>query len=112
MRGEDGVEQQSALQVDVGAEDGRVVVTLSGELDMATAPELWAAIDAALAEGKKEMVLELSRLHFVDSTGLGVFVRAGKELRAAGGELTLRKPGERVAKLLEITRLEEVFTID
>ncbi|HEY2430126.1 MAG TPA: STAS domain-containing protein [Acidimicrobiales bacterium] len=102
----------SPFQLDVATGDEGVLITLSGELDLATAPELWAAIDAALAEGHQRLVLDLSGLGFVDSTGLGVFVRAGKELRASGGGLTLRRPGERVAKLLEITRLEEVFEIE
>jgi anti-sigma B factor antagonist len=100
------------LGLHVTEHDAAVVISLSGELDLATAPELWAAIDPALAAGRHHLVLDLTDLTFVDSTGLGVFVRAGKELRASGGELTLRRPGERVAKLLEITRLEEVFRIE
>ncbi len=101
------------LQVDVTSGDhGGVLIALAGELDAATAPELWAAIDRALAEGHQRITLDLADLGFVDSTGLGVFVRAGKELRAASGELVLRHPGERIAKLLQITRLEEVFVIE
>jgi anti-sigma B factor antagonist len=100
------------LGLEVTDGEGGIVIALSGELDLATAPELWAAMDTALAAGRRDLVLDLTELAFVDSTGLGVFVRAGKELRAAGGELTLRRPGERVAKLLEITRLQEVFRIE
>jgi anti-sigma B factor antagonist len=102
----------SPLRLDVTDDGDTVTIVLGGELDLATAPELWAAIDHALARGRKHLVLDLVDLGFVDSTGLGVFVRAGKELRASGGRLTLRHPGERVAKLLAITGLEEVFDID
>lgn len=102
----------SPLRLDVNTDGDRVLVALGGELDLATAPELWAVIDKALADGRRRLVLDLAGLTFVDSTGLGVFVRAGKELRAADGGLTLRSPGERVANLLEITRLEEVFDIE
>ncbi|GAC1315723.1 MAG: anti-sigma factor antagonist BldG [Acidimicrobiales bacterium] len=101
----------AGLRVTVGTEGDEVVITLGGELDISTAPELWAAIDRALANDHVTLVLDLSQLGFVDSTGLGVFVRAGKELRAKGGTLVLRSPGERVAKLLALTRLEEVFEI-
>ena len=87
------------------------MIVLAGALDIATAPDLWSAIDAAIASGHSEVLLDLTDLTFVDSTGLGVFVRAGKELRAAGGGLVLRSPGDRVANLLSITRLEEVFEI-
>ncbi|MFI5040609.1 MAG: STAS domain-containing protein [Acidimicrobiales bacterium] len=104
-------EGTSSLKVEVGAEGDETVIGLAGELDLATAPELWAAIDEAIAAGRTHLVLDLRDLSFVDSTGLGVFVRAGKDLRAADGGLALRSPGERVAKLLEITRLEEVFEI-
>ncbi|GAC1587501.1 MAG: anti-sigma factor antagonist BldG [Acidimicrobiales bacterium] len=100
-----------ALRIDTATVGAEFVITLSGELDLATAPDLWAAIDPALQAGHTKILLDLTDLAFVDSTGLGVFVRAGKELRAAGGGLVLRSPGERVAKLLEITRLEEVFEI-
>jgi len=99
------------LQISVGTEGDEVVITLAGEVDISTAPELWAAVDAALNSGHTRVVLDLASLGFVDSTGLGVFVRAGKELRDKGGRLVLRSPGERVAKLLSITRLEEVFEI-
>lgn len=92
-------------------EGEELVITLVGELDLSTAPELWAAIDDALAKDHIKLVLDLSDLRFVDSTGLGVFVRAGKELRTKGGALVLRSPGERVANLLALTRLEEVFEI-
>ena len=102
----------SPLRLDVTDDGETVTLALGGELDLATAPELWAAIDHALAQGRQHLVLDLAELGFVDSTGLGVFVRAGKELRASGGRLTLRNPGERVAKLLAITLLEEVFDIE
>jgi len=119
VAGEDGTGEEddvgsgdSPLRLDVTDDGGIVTIALGGELDLATAPELWAAIDDALARDRLHLVLDLVDLAFVDSTGLGVFVRAGKELRAAGGRLTLRNPGERVAKLLAITRLEEVFAIE
>ncbi len=102
----------ASLRVGVTTGRGEVVIDLGGDLVMATAPELWAAIDQALAAGQQRIVLDIADLAFVDSTGLGVFVRAGKELRAIGGSLVLRHPGERISKLLQITRLEEVFIIE
>jgi anti-sigma B factor antagonist len=98
------------LQLQVDRAGDQVRIALRGELDVDTAPELWAAIDEAIAGGVVSILLDLSELSFADSTGLGVFVRAGKELRDAGGGLTLRHPGERIKRLLEITSLQEVFT--
>lgn len=105
-------DHSSPLHLRVDKAGGAVRITLRGELDVDTAPALWAAIDRAIADGVLSIVLDLSELSFSDSTGLGVFVRAGKELRDAGGGLTLRHPDERITRLLEITGLQEVFSFE
>ena len=105
------MENERALRLGVREGEAEYLIDLAGELDLSTAPQLWAAIDSAIAGGHQRLVLDLKDLTFVDSTGLGVFVRAGKELRSVGGGLALRSPGERVSKLLEITKLGDVFEI-
>jgi anti-sigma B factor antagonist len=105
------MDHERALRLGVRTEESELLIDLAGELDLSTAPQLWAAIDEAIAAGHDRLVLDLAELTFVDSTGLGVFVRAAKELRAVGGEVSLRSPGERVTKLLQITKLEDVFEI-
>jgi len=87
-------------------------IAVSGELDMATAPQLAAAIEQAARRGQNEIVLDLSGLRFCDSSGLSVFVRAHRDLQTAGGGLTLGNPSERLRMLLATTNLDDELNID
>src|SRR4051812_23091440 len=94
------------LQVEAGP---TTVITLSGDLDPATAPLLQEAIDAAAADDSVErVVLDLSGLAFLDSSGLRVFVTAREALDARGARLALRHPTSNTRRLLDITGLGEV----
>jgi anti-sigma B factor antagonist len=57
------------------------------------------------------IVLALENLRFIDSSGLGVLVRAAKQARDAGGQILLRRPMPSIRKVLEITGLDNVFTV-
>ena len=87
-------------------------IAVSGELDMASAPQLAAAIEQIAGRGQNDIVLDLSELRFCDSSGLSVFVQAHRDLRAAGGGLTLRNPSERLLMLLATTKLDDELNID
>jgi anti-sigma B factor antagonist len=84
-----------------------VVVAAEGELDFVSAPELRAALEA-VSDGKR-VVLDLSGLSFMDSSGLGVLV----SLRQRQPELSVRVAGAspRVAQLFTLTRLDAVFPL-
>jgi anti-sigma B factor antagonist len=86
-----------------------VVVRVLGDLDLESAPALTAELKAQL--GPRPIVLDLSEVEFMDSSGLGVLVGAHKEAAARGGALLLAAPGSRVHKVLKITKLHKVFTI-
>lgn len=88
------------------AGDGRVVVRFAGELDVATAPRLHQALLGIIdGRGCSVLDLDLSQLRFVDSTGLGVLVRAQRCLRSDGGELRLCNASPPVAGVLDISGL-------
>jgi anti-sigma B factor antagonist len=97
------------LGVVVGDRAGWCIVTLSGEIDMATSPDLRERLHALLGEGRSNMVIDLDGVGFVDSTALGVLVGTMKRARAAGGDVRLVCTQPRVAKVLEITRLDQAF---
>jgi anti-sigma B factor antagonist len=97
------------LGVVVAERDGWSVVSLSGEIDMATSPELRGRLHALLGEGKATIVIDLDGVGFLDSTALGVLVGTMKRARAAGGDVRLVCTQPRVAKVLEITRLDQAF---
>lgn len=89
---------------------GPACLRLAGELDLATAPELNAAIDRLAAEGHRELLLDLAELTFCDSTGIAAFVRGDNLAAAAGGWLRLTGATGRVARVLQVTGLAEVLS--
>jgi len=98
------------LAVDAGA---TTTITLVGELDPATAPQLEEQIDGLLAdEAVSRVVLDLAGLTFLDSSGLRVFVTARQSLADRGGELALRAPSANTQRLLDITGLGELISVE
>ncbi|MHC4934163.1 MAG: STAS domain-containing protein, partial [Planctomycetota bacterium] len=66
-------------------------------------------IRGIIGEGRKQLIIDLGKVAFVDSSGLGALISALKVLRADGGDLKLANVGEQVLSVLEITRLMRVF---
>jgi anti-sigma B factor antagonist len=97
--------------VDVRLVEGRSVVAVIGELDLATAPELRERLALLSQEGKTHVTLDLSRMDFVDSTGLSVFVMASHRAEAEGGSMVILNPSSPVMRIFEITGLTSLFTI-
>jgi stage II sporulation protein AA (anti-sigma F factor antagonist) len=85
-----------------------VVLTLAGELALATVPALQERLDHAMC-GKATVVIDLSRLRFIDSSGLEMLVRAERQLRDAGGQLVLVRAPRAVHRLFELTSLDSRF---
>ena len=83
-----------------------------GEVDLHAAPELRERLSRALDGGVQHVVVDLSRVSFLDSMALSVLLGARKQLRASGGELRLVVPGAKVRNIFEITLLDQVFTLD
>ena len=90
--------------------DGKVVVALRGELDMADAASVAAAL-AAVAARQPEIIVDLSLLEFIDSSGVAALARGRKLARHAGGDLLLAAPQQQVLRVLVLTRLIEVFSV-
>lgn len=87
------------------------VVAVSGEIDVATAPQLRECLHQVIARGDATVVLDLLGVTFLDSTALGVLVGALKRCRELGGELHIVVADPRIMKIFEITGLTSVFTI-
>ncbi|MBV9041299.1 MAG: STAS domain-containing protein [Acidimicrobiia bacterium] len=105
------VAEHGALEIQHADEDDHVVLYLAGDADIHTAPALRSDL-ASLVDQAKPVVVDLSALAFIDSTAIGILVAALKRFRAAGGDLSLRRPVARVRKVFEITGLTRVFEID
>jgi anti-sigma B factor antagonist len=92
--------------------DGAIpVITVSGEIDVATAPQLRECLHKVIAQGQPTVVLDLLGVTFLDSTALGVLVGALKRCRELGGELHVVVADARIMKIFEITGLTKVFPI-
>ncbi|WBB76841.1 STAS domain-containing protein [Micromonospora sp. WMMD1128] len=85
---------------------------LAGELDLSTVGTLSATIDRLIAEGRRELLLDLSELTFCDSTGIAAFVRGDNLVADDGGWLRLTGATGRVARVLQVTGLAEVLRHD
>jgi len=94
-----------SFDVAVDRAGGRLLAAPSGELDLATAPLLIAALRAH--DGCERVVIDLRGLSFMDSSGLRLLVSEHARAQAEGYELQLVRGGPEVARLLRLTRLDE-----
>ncbi|MBV8690948.1 MAG: STAS domain-containing protein [Actinobacteria bacterium] len=87
---------------------------VAGEIDVATSNRLRTEILRVLLEAgpSATVTLDVADVTFIDSTGLSVLISATKRLRAAGGDLVLRSPGLRMQKVIQLTQLEDFFSLD
>ena len=91
--------------------DGEAVLRLRGELDMDSANLFAEAARLVLAHEIPTLVLDLSDLKFIDSSGLREFVVAFKRQNEMGGDLVLRAPSEQVRRVLDIVGLTDMLTM-
>jgi anti-sigma B factor antagonist len=98
---------QTPFEVESVREQDRARLTLSGELDMATAPRVEAAVNATLTEEVRTLTIDLSRLRFVDSSGLRLLIVLDRRARAEAWTLRLIRPVEQVLKVFRVSGLEE-----
>src|SRR6266542_1219415 len=91
--------------------DARHVISLTGEVDLYTAPELKQKLLDVIGNGAKEVVVDFTDTTFIDSTTLGVLAGGVKRLRPNGGRLSLVCSDRNITKIFEITGLNKVFDI-
>jgi anti-sigma B factor antagonist len=104
-------EVRMELSLSTRAVGDHTVLEVGGEVDVYTAPRLRERLIELVDAGAKHVVIDLSRVEFLDSTGLGVLVGALKRLRAADGSLGLVCAHERLLKIFRITALDRVFSL-
>jgi anti-sigma B factor antagonist len=90
---------------------GAYVISLSGEVDLYTAPDFKQKLLEVIGQGGKDVVVDFSNTTFIDSTTLGVLVGGVKRLRPNGGQLSLICADRNITKIFEITGLDKVFPI-
>jgi len=99
------------LSVTSREQGGRTVVEVGGEIDVYTAPVLRERLNDLVGEGHHHLVVDMERVDFLDSTGLGVLVGGLKRVRSNDGSLHLVCTQEKILKVFRITGLTKVFPI-
>ena len=104
---------QDTLNIDVtaSADGAKQIFSLGGSLDIATSPTLRAALVEATGRDKHHIVVDLSQLEFLDSTGLGALIGAHKRATERGGAVRLVAQEGQILRLLRITGLLEVLPV-
>jgi len=99
------------LRVKVKEVDSFPVVELKGEIDLSTSPAFKEKLYEIVESGKKDLVIDLNGLDFMDSTGLGVLVAVLKKTSLQGGTVRLVCNKRKIVKVFAITGLDKVFSI-
>jgi anti-anti-sigma factor len=102
---------QGMLAIRVAAGESGPVIVLSGEADLTTAGQLSELITAQLAGGARQLTIDVSDLRFADSASIRTLLLAARTLKERGGRLVLLRPQQPVARMLELTGAEQMFTI-
>jgi anti-sigma B factor antagonist len=91
-------------------ESGVAVLELEGNLNMVSASAVREAVTALVAQGDVRVVVDLTDVRFLDSSGLGALIGGLKTTRQAGGDLRIAGAGEQVRMVLSLTNMERVLT--
>jgi anti-anti-sigma factor len=88
-----------------------VTVTVTGDVDLAAADTLWSVLDEYVHAGA-DVVVDCSRVAFLDSMGLRTLIRAQHKAAASGARLTLAAPSEAVLRVLQLAGVADLFVLD
>jgi anti-sigma B factor antagonist len=99
------------LDIEVSAEGADALVTVRGEIDLATQADFRAVLSDLVVSGQVNLSIDLSGVEFIDSTGLGALIGARRRVHAFNGSLRLIAPSDPVMKVFTVTGLNRVFDI-
>jgi len=99
------------LEVETQARGDASVLVLRGEIDVYTAPRLRQAIVDLVDGGATRIVVDMERVDFLDSTGLGVLVEGLKRVKTREGSLSIVATQDKILKIFDITGLNKAFPI-
>jgi anti-sigma B factor antagonist len=99
------------LRIESKEVEGIGVIALEGEVDVYTAPKLKSRLIDLVDEGKYDIIIDLQKVEFMDSSGLGVLVGGLKRVKSHQGSISLVVTQENILKIFRITGLVKVFPI-
>jgi anti-sigma B factor antagonist len=99
------------MAVKIENKNGLSVCYIDGEIDINTSPSIKKQFDKLLSAKTAKVVVNLSKVTYVDSSGLATLVEILKNMRSYGGRLRLTNMSSKIKSLFEITKLEKLFDI-
>ena len=104
------------MAIEFGIKDRAVgadthVISVSGEVDLFTAPEVKQRVMAPIVAGVEHVIVDLTQATFVDSSSLGVLIGAHRQLRSRGGRLIVACGDDAIVKTFRVTGLDGVFQL-
>lgn len=100
------------ISIDVQEQTQQTTITLTGEIDAYTAPKLRETAFPYTEQDGTSLIIDLSGVTYMDSTGLGVFVGLFKSLNANNGTMQLVGLSDRLKRLFDITGLADIMNIN
>ena len=101
----------SPFKIESSTRDNLSVVALEGHVDAHTAPRFEEVVVAELAAGRRQIVVDCTRMTYISSAGLGVFMSYVEEIRGQGGDLKICGAIPKVQATFEILGFPEIFDI-
>jgi anti-sigma B factor antagonist len=99
------------LDVETSLRGKATVLTLRGEIDVYSAPRLRQAIVDVVDGGAQHLVVDMEKVDFLDSTGLGVMVEGLKRIKGREGTLSVVATQDKIVKIFDITGLNKAFAM-
>ncbi|HZD69574.1 MAG TPA: STAS domain-containing protein [Actinomycetes bacterium] len=99
------------LDLRVKHRDEHALVHVSGEVDLATCPQLRDVLAELIGQGEHHLIVDLEHVTFLDSSGIGVLASALRRIREHGGSLCLTAPKPQVRRVLELTGITKLLPI-
>ena len=91
--------------------DGIVIIDIDGEIDLYNAPEIKETIKNHMEENKKQIIINLEKVSYIDSSGIGALISSLSNLKKVGGGLKVLHVYDSVKKVFELTKLTSFFDI-
>ncbi|MCX7772572.1 MAG: anti-sigma factor antagonist [Clostridia bacterium] len=101
------------MDVKFSKEGNALVVLIEGEIDHHTSSRARERIDSKfLMEPVKNMILDLSRVTFMDSAGIGLILGRMSRVSSVGGKMSIRRPKPEISKILKMSKIESIVELD
>ncbi|MBD3295906.1 MAG: anti-sigma factor antagonist [Candidatus Omnitrophica bacterium] len=99
------------MQISVEEKNGVSIFRVNGDIDINSSPDVKKSFDEAIRNKKDKIVINLSEVNYVDSSGLATLVEILKNIRPFGGKMKITNLSSKVKGLFEITKLDKLFDL-